>query len=103
MRHRRPKSEGRMNFYSVLGIPSDADDETIRHAYRTLARRYHPDRGAGSSAEKFREIAQAYETLSDRQRRRLHDIASQPYRPFAGAPVEPRGEPMTAAPESIYQ
>jgi curved DNA-binding protein CbpA len=54
-----------MNCYSVLGVPSDADSETIRSAFRILARRYHPDSGSGSSAEKFRQIVEAYETLSD--------------------------------------
>ena len=53
-----------MNFYLVLGIPRNATGETIRDAYRALARRYHPDRGPGSSAEKFRQIAEAYEVLS---------------------------------------
>lgn len=67
-----------MNLYAVLGIPVDADDETIRGAYRLLARRYHPDRGAGSSSEKFRLIAEAYETLSDPGRRRVYDLSFVP-------------------------
>ena len=50
-----------MNFYAVLGISRYADAESIRNAYRDLARRYHPDRGAGSSSEMFREVNLAYE------------------------------------------
>lgn len=52
-----------MHLYTVLGIARDADDETIRSAYRILARRHHPDRGAGSSAEKFRKVNEACKTL----------------------------------------
>jgi DnaJ-class molecular chaperone len=64
-----------MNFYTVLGISRDADEETIRGAYRILARRYHPDRGAGSSAEKFRQVNEAYETLIDPESRHTYDLS----------------------------
>ena|SRR5947209_11456939 len=64
-----------MDFYAVLGIPADADDVTIRRAYRILARRYHPDSGASSSAEKFRQVTEAYEVLSAPSRRNLYDLA----------------------------
>jgi curved DNA-binding protein CbpA len=66
-----------MNFYVVLGVQPDADEETIRGAYRILARRYHPDRGTGSSAEKFRIVNEAYETLIDPGSRHLHDLSLQ--------------------------
>lgn len=62
-----------MNYYVLLGISQDADAETIRSAFRTLARRYHPDAGEGSSAERFREILTAYETLNDPTRRWHYD------------------------------
>lgn len=62
-----------MNYYVVLGVPADADDETIRHAFRLLARRYHPDAGSGSSVEKFRQVFEAYETLRDPARRAFYD------------------------------
>jgi molecular chaperone DnaJ len=62
-----------MNFYVVLGIAEDADSDTIRSAFRALARRYHPDAGAGSSTAEFRRALEAYETLSDPARRRLYD------------------------------
>ena len=62
-----------MNYYVVLGIAEDADDETIRSAFRALARRYHPDVGAGSSPVEFQRAREAYETLADPERRRRHD------------------------------
>jgi len=89
-----------MNYYVILGIPVDADDESIRHAFRVLARRYHPDAGAGSSAEKFHRIFEAYETLRDPARRAVYDrsLRSGP----RGSPrwsVEPiRPEPTRAEP-----
>lgn len=79
-----------MNFYAVLGIPRDADEETIRNAYRILARRYHPDRGAGSSSEKFRQINEAYEALIDPGTRQSYDRSL----PHATHPVYVRVEPM---------
>jgi DnaJ-class molecular chaperone len=66
-----------MNFYAILGIPRDAAGDTIRSAYRILARRYHPDRGAGSSTEKFRQLNEAYETLIDRGTRAAYDRSLQ--------------------------
>jgi curved DNA-binding protein CbpA len=62
-----------MNYYVVLGIAEDADADTIRSAFRALARRYHPDAGVGSSAVEFRRAVEAYETLSDPDRRRIYD------------------------------
>lgn len=94
-----PEGEDSMNFYAVLGVSPNADEEAIRRAYRILARRYHPDRGAGSSPEKFRQIAQAYETLSDPHRRRVYDSSTVKFRPPTGVPVET----IHSEPEPIYQ
>lgn len=70
-----------MDYYIVLGIAEDADDETIRSAFRALARRYHPDVGAGSSPVEFQRAREAYETLVDPERRRRYDQlrASRPH------------------------
>jgi DnaJ-class molecular chaperone len=86
-----------MNYYVILGIPVDADDESIRHAFRMLARRFHPDAGAGSSAEKFHRIFEAYETLRDPARRAAYD-RSRPRtaRRFSVEPLRP--EPTRAEP-----
>ena len=62
------------NHYSVLGINNSATVEEIRRAYRILARRYHPDVNPGnSSEEKFKRISQAYDTLSNTEKRREYD------------------------------
>jgi molecular chaperone DnaJ len=64
----RPK-----DYYRVLGVERDASPDKIRRAYRRLARKYHPDRGAGSSVDAFQELQAAYETLADAERRRRYD------------------------------
>jgi len=69
-------SDGRRDFYKILEIESNADQETIKKAYRRLALLYHPDRNRGSEREaevKFREIHEAYAVLSDPQKRRDYD------------------------------
>jgi curved DNA-binding protein CbpA len=55
------------NYYDILGVSEDASDEQIKAAYRKLAKRYHPDVNAGAKGaeEKFKEIAEAYDILSD--------------------------------------
>ena len=87
-----------MNYYLLLGVRQDADAETIRSAFRVLARRYHPDAGDGSSAERFREVLAAYETLNDPTRRWHYDRALQesPPRPRFAEPLraQPAPEPM---------
>ena len=74
----RKWNSGAMDYYVVLGIPRTADAGSIRSAFRGLVRQYHPDAGAGSSAQRFREIVEAYETLSDPDRRRHYDATLRP-------------------------
>jgi molecular chaperone DnaJ len=64
-----------MDFYIVLGVDRAATLNDIKRAYKRLARKYHPDINPGDrlAAQQFREIAQAYETLSDPDRRRRYD------------------------------
>lgn len=63
------------DLYEVLGVSRDASQEEIRKAYRRLARQYHPDVSAEPDAEhRFKEIALAYETLSDPAKRRQYDL-----------------------------
>ncbi|XP_051916719.1 dnaJ homolog subfamily B member 9-like [Hippocampus zosterae] len=58
------------DYYDILGVPKDATERQIKKAFHGLARRYHPDRNNSPDAEvKFREIAEAYEMLSDVTRR----------------------------------
>ena len=63
------------DYYEVLSVSRDAGTEEIRHAYRKLAMRYHPDRNPGDAdAEvKFREAAEAYEVLRDPEKRARYD------------------------------
>ena len=60
------------NLYSVLGVSKGADTEEIRKAYKGLAREHHPDKGG--DPEKFKELSQAHEILSDDQKRRHYDM-----------------------------
>jgi curved DNA-binding protein CbpA len=87
-----------MSYYVVLGIAEDADSDTIRSAFRTLARRYHPDAGAGSSTAEFRRALEAYETLIDPARRRLHDRELRGSRVRPTIIAEPIGSRSVAAP-----
>ena len=63
------------NYYDVLGVDKKATPEEIKSAYRKLAMKYHPDRNQGdaASAEKFKEVNEANETLSDPQKRAAYD------------------------------
>ncbi|MBE6463849.1 MAG: J domain-containing protein [Eggerthellaceae bacterium] len=59
------------DYYSILGVSRDADEKTIKKAFRKLAREHHPD--AGGDEAKFKEINEAYEVLSDEKKRKLYD------------------------------
>ncbi len=68
------KVDPRGDLYALLGVPQVATQEEIRRAYRTLARRFHPDSGTEeASVERFREIEEAYRILGDALRRRAYD------------------------------
>ena len=65
----------RRDYYDVLGVPRSASEKDIRQAYRKLARQYHPDLNPNDkqAEAKFKEIGQAYEVLSDADKRKLYD------------------------------
>jgi len=69
-----PGTETKRDYYEVLGVERNATRDQIKHAYRRLAIRYHPDKNKdpGASA-KFRELAEAYAVLSDETKRKEYD------------------------------
>ena len=70
------------NYYSILNVSNNADEDQIKQAYRALAMKYHPDKNPDSKAaeEKFKRISEAYSVLSDPQKRREYDFTmSNPF------------------------
>lgn len=63
------------DYYEVLGVARNADDAAIKKAYRKLAKKYHPDMNKDnpSAEEKFKEVTEAYNILSDKEKRKLYD------------------------------
>ena len=68
-------AEAKRDYYEVLGVSKDADDATIKKAYRQLAKKYHPDMNPGDkeAEKKFKEASEAYAVLSDADKRRQYD------------------------------
>jgi molecular chaperone DnaJ len=70
------------DYYGILGVRKDADGDEIKKAYRRLARELHPDVNPDpQTQERFKEITQAYEVLSDREKRQMYDLGADPFGP----------------------
>lgn len=86
------------DYYVVLGVPRDEDDQGIRRAFRELALRHHPDRAGPGGTQAFRDAVEAYRVLSDPEQRRRHDAElgdGEAVRVQVHSPADPRsGEPL---------
>src|SRR5215212_6006043 len=80
---RSPRMEFK-DYYAALGVSPNARDQEIKQAYRTLARRHHPDVNPGDKAaeDRFKEVNEAYQALSDPERRRKYDEMRQQYEAY---------------------
>ena len=65
----------KLDYYQILGVPKSATDSEIKKSYRKLAVKYHPDKNPGDkiAEEKFKEISEAYQVLSDKEKKRQYD------------------------------
>ncbi|XP_068191632.1 dnaJ homolog subfamily B member 5 [Antennarius striatus] len=87
-----PSKPAGKDFYKVLGVSAESDEDEIKRAYRRLALRFHPDKNSDADAEeRFKEIAEAYEVLTDPPRRSAYDLFGEEGLKN-GAPVSTNGK-----------
>lgn len=81
------------DYYKILGVEKNADEKTIKRAYRKLAQQYHPDKNPNNKAaeEKFKEINEAYEVLGDAENRSKYDQLGQNYHRYRQMGGQPGG------------
>jgi len=96
------------NYYMILGVAPTATSESIRQAFRQLAREHHPDRAGSDTAERFQQIAEAFTTLSDPEKRRRYNQWLDDRDRHAAADAEPvdatpAPEPLVPGPVSVLR
>jgi curved DNA-binding protein len=80
------------DYYQILGVSKNADEQTIKRTYRDLALKYHPDKNPSPEAEeRFKEINEAYEVLGDKTKRAKYDRLGQSYRNWERTGSQPGG------------
>ena len=96
------------DYYKILGVNKNATDAEIKKAFKSAARKYHPDLHPESKkaemTEKFKDVNEAYAVLSDKQKRTIYDqVGQEGYQNYArgggasAAPVPPEGRPAKPA------
>ena len=80
------------DYYEILGVSPNADEKTIKQAYRKLARQYHPDLNPGNkeAEEKFKSINEAYQALSNSEQRKKYDELRAQYQRWQQTGGQPR-------------
>ena len=91
-------SRAKRDYYDVLGLGKGASDSEVKKAYRQLAKKYHPDTNQGNpdATEKFKEASEAYEILSDAEKRRGYDMYGHAAQDLGGGGGGPQGDPFDA-------
>ena len=84
------------DYYIILGVPPTATTRSIQRAFRTLAKQYHPDRAGSQGTSAFQDIVEAYEVLSNPERREIYDRHQRPAAP--AEPYGPQPEPLIPDP-----
>src|SRR5579859_683073 len=91
------------DYYAVLGVRKDANADEIKKAYRRLARELHPDVNPDpATQERFKEITQAYEVLSDPDKRQMYDLGGDPFGTAGAAGGFGAGFPFTDIMDAFF-